>query len=205
MSDTQQMATIQAILAELRIFRPGYACDVGANNGTFLSNTIHLEHLGWIVLCVEPNPRLEAEGRATRKLWRVVAAGPLDAEDQEFWMYNAAGGYASNSALAMPSGHVPYGEGPPPEKDRVRVSVRRLDRLLEEAGFPRLDVLTIDCEGYEESVLDGIDLERWQPAIILAEETNFNVPTPDGYTRRDKSELDAVFVRDVTTVDRSKP
>jgi FkbM family methyltransferase len=56
----------------------------------------------------------------------------------------------------------------------IEVPMRRLDDLLEEAGFvPEQDIhfLKIDVEGFEKSVIEGIDLTVWRPWIILAEST----------------------------------
>lgn len=55
----------------------------------------------------------------------------------------------------------------------VSVRLTRLDTLLEEAGAPqRLDVLSIDVEGHEMSVLAGFDIVRWQPSIVIIEDNS---------------------------------
>ena len=172
----------------------GFACEVGANNGEQLSNTLALEDQGWTVLCIEPNPLLEAKGRAARKLWRQIAAGPEDREDAEFWALHPGNDYASNSALVV-NGGVPYSSGPPADDMKFKVKVRTLDRLLEEAGFPRLDVLSIDVEGYEKEVLAGFSIERWNPAIIVVESVSYEMSPPEGYRTEKRLEFDNVFVR----------
>lgn len=55
----------------------------------------------------------------------------------------------------------------------VNVRVRRLDAILEEAGFAGRPIhfLKIDVEGFEESVLRGIDLLTWRPWVVVAEST----------------------------------
>ena len=55
----------------------------------------------------------------------------------------------------------------------VEVKVQRLDRILHDAGFEGRDIhfLKIDVEGFEESVLRGIDLAMWRPWVIVAEAT----------------------------------
>lgn len=152
----------------------GYACDVGASDGSYLSNSLVLEDKGWLVLCVEANPFLESDGRARRKLWRQVAVGAEDRDAVDFTMCGVYP-FPSNSGVVE---RYPTTA----EKATVQVPMRRLDRLLEEAGFPRLDYLCIDVEGYEPEVLTGFAVERWKPEIIVVEDGMHRGPTPpDGY------------------------
>ena len=53
------------------------------------------------------------------------------------------------------------------------VPMRRLDSMLDEHGFRGRDIhfLKIDVEGFEESVLRGIDLREWRPWVVLVEAT----------------------------------
>jgi FkbM family methyltransferase len=172
----------------------GYACEVGANTGTAGSNTLALEQQGWLVLCIEPNPMLEPEGRAARKLWRQVACG---AEESDYSMFTVVGShpYAGYSGLELRYG----GSG---TSITVSVKVRTLDRLLEEAGFPCLDVLTIDAEGYEDEVLKGFSVERWKPQFIVVEDcdgssalTKYQIP--EGYEEMPRCHFDRVWRRNV--------
>lgn len=165
----------------------GYSCEVGANNGISTSNGLHFEEKGWIVLCIEPNPDLEAEGRERRKLWRQIALGDHDGET-EFTIVDPYP-YGSSSAIELRS---PLGER---SRKIVRVQLRRLDRVLEEAGFPRLDLLTIDVEGWEDEVLAGIDLERWKPRIIVLEDWDHKRRAIPNYNWLAEFEYDNVYER----------
>lgn len=151
----------------------GYALEIGASNGKTGSNCKAFEDCGWVVLCVEPNPLLEGEGRACRKLWRQVACGAEDMESHELLVFDPYP-YGSISGLEK---RYPWGDSP---SHKFQVAVRRADRLLEEVGFPRVDLLTIDCEGYEKEVLSGFDIERWKPTIIVTEDASLVF---DGYER----------------------
>jgi len=171
----------------------GYACDVGANNGSLFNNTLALEKRGWLVLCVEPIPLLENDGRSCRKLWRQVACGAVDEEDREFMCFGSHP-YASYSGLEMR-----YRDDVS-QYIRFNVKVRTLDRLLEEAGFPRLDVLTIDTEGYEDEVLKGFTIERWKPQFIVVEDCDgqsalTKYALPKGYEEMPRCHFDRVWRR----------
>lgn len=169
----------------------GYACEVGANDGLFLSNTIDLESKGWYVLCIEPNPGLREAGAANRLLWRSVACAAEDAEDQPFYAIGAKP-WASSSALHLSPPHIAMASG---ETTEHRVTVRRLDRVLEEAGFPRLDFLSIDVEGGERDVLAGFTIERWKPKALVIESLDDTLPTPEGYELIGRVEWDNIYKR----------
>lgn len=172
----------------------GHACDVGANNGVFNSNTLALEEAGWTVLCVEPNPLLAPDGRKARKLWREVACGEADADDADFSLYETGPHYASSSGLGVRG----RGDCGLP-RSIVKVRVRTLDRVLEEAGFPKLDYLTVDVEGWEREVMAGFTAERWKPRVIVLEDWN-NDPAGrliiPGYSFVSRAMFDNVYRRD---------
>jgi FkbM family methyltransferase len=174
----------------------GYACEVGASEGITGSNCLHFEERGWLVLCVEPNPLLEPAGRHLRKLWRQVACGPEDNESRELIL---VGSYPYESSTGL---EIRY--GPCPECNiagRLPVKVRTLDRVLEESGFPRLDLLTIDVEGYEGEVLAGFTVERWKPKFIVVEDCDGSMFTqkycpPDGYSEVAIRQFDRIWKKE---------
>lgn len=185
-SDNGVDAFIEPMLPET-----GYACDVGANLGDHYSNTFHLEEKGWTVLCVEPNPLLEEYGRSKRKLWRQVACGVGDVEEWPFTAYDAWP-HAGHSSLGNESRY-----GVPGTPQTFKVKIRRVDRLLEEAGFPALDFLTIDVEGWELEVLAGFTVERWNPGVIVFEDylDRYGYVSFPGYEFVDKLVYDRIYRR----------
>lgn len=53
--------------------------------------------------------------------------------------------------------------------EEVKVPVRTLDDMLAEAGVAKIDFVTIDVEVGELAVLQGFNLARWQPRIVILE------------------------------------
>ena len=47
---------------------------------------------------------------------------------------------------------------------------RTLDALLDETGLPQIDFITIDVEGHEMDVLQGLSLEKHRPRVVIFEE-----------------------------------
>jgi hypothetical protein len=75
-----------------------------------------------------------------------------------------------------------------------------VDRLLSEAGFPRLDLLSVDVEGTELDVLKGANIGRWAPRCIIAEHLGDPSPISDylapfGYVFSEKIDRDYCYRR----------
>ena len=60
--------------------------------------------------------------------------------------------------------------GDPLSGAKVKVPLRTLDAILAEAGAARVDFLSVDVEGMELPVLQGFNLEKYAPRLILLEE-----------------------------------
>lgn len=151
----------EVILAQFT--SPGYAIDIGANDGLFLSNTIDMEQQGWRVLCIEANGYYGPDLWANRKEVVIGAVGDV-ADDREFYLRSSAyNKYASLSGLT-----------PIEDSSCIPVQVNTLDWYLQVWQPPRLDVLCIDTEGGEAGVLRGFDLARWHPKVICLEDWTRN-------------------------------
>lgn len=53
--------------------------------------------------------------------------------------------------------------------ERVDVPALRLDTLITKHGFEDLDLLQIDCEGFDGEVIRSLDLTRFRPSLIQFE------------------------------------
>jgi hypothetical protein len=83
------------------------------------------------------------------------------------------------------------------------VPARPLSSLLDEAGICRVDLLSLDVEGYEAQALRGLDLSRHAPMWILVEmhdleagRTEIGAVLGDHYVEHDLlSPLDVLYRR----------
>jgi len=145
----------------------GVFVDIGAFHSQWLSNSYHFEMNGWRVICVEPNPYCLKELSANRECVLPYAAYSRNENDVNFCIDK----FAQNSvahmagASALEADYTPYSG----IKEVVKVSTRTLDWMLEEQDVEKVDILSIDVEGSEIGVLEGTDLERWSPMIIVIE------------------------------------
>jgi FkbM family methyltransferase len=155
----------------LRDVDAGTYVDVGAYDPVVDSVTWAFHTRGWRGVNVEPVPwRAEAirRKRPTDTTF-AVAAGAVRRSAQLF-ASPAAGTSTLDAVVATDAGPV----------ERVEVPVVPLDELLVEAGFEgrTIHFCTIDVEGAEADVLEGFDVERWQPWILVVEATEPNSTQP---------------------------
>lgn len=144
----------------------GSAVDIGASDGISWNSTYLLEQSGWSVLSVEANPYFESFLRQHRKMIEMCAASSFDSDRESFHVH--LDNPEAFSAL-IPSGHDKLRNLSGDRWQQLPVSVSTLDRLLDRHGFDHLDLLCIDTEGSERDVLSGIDLDRWNPRVIVVE------------------------------------
>ncbi len=157
--------------------RAGFFVEAGGYDGYTQSNTYFLERFrGWRGVIVEPVPELYRECVVERPRSRVFNCALVAAGDPAETVSVRYGGLMS---LVSGSGGLPVGEEEHAESGMqfgwdesymVDVPARTLSAVLDEAGAPgEIDFLSLDVEGYEASVLRGLDFERHSPALVLVE------------------------------------
>jgi FkbM family methyltransferase len=143
---------------------PGFYVDVGCNHERLHSVTrLFYEH-GWSGINIDANARFEPE-----YLWRTrdtfVASGVGEAAGElVFRDYPQHDGLSTFDATIK---QMHDGAGYPHRDLRMRI--RTLDSILDEARSPAPDFLKIDVEGLEPEVLRGFDFGRFRPAVIVIE------------------------------------
>ncbi len=142
----------------------GFFVDVGANDPKTYSQTWLLESKGWKGLLVEPLGRLAENLRASRpasRVFQVACGGPGHPETADF--HEAAeDGHSSLEPNRVDPG-IRY-----IRKETVRVL--SLDELLDEAGTPEIDFISIDVEGTQFDVLRGFTLGKHRPKLLFVED-----------------------------------
>jgi FkbM family methyltransferase len=156
--------------------RGGFFVEAGANDGFEQSNTYFLERFrGWTGVLVEPIPelfRLCVRQRSASRVFNCALVAPEQAGELVPMHYGglmsvvrgARGSESDDRAHAEAGSQLGWDPG-----YDVAVPGRTLTEVLEEAGAPRPDLLSLDVEGFEASVLRGLDLERYGPDLALVE------------------------------------
>lgn len=152
----------------------GFYIDVGAHHPTVDSVTRHFYDRGWRGINIEPLPaRFEQLKRErTRDLNLDVGVG------------RERGRLPFFECVEFPAWST-FSEQVAEEHRRSGVSfvrrvleVRPLAEICEAHGVGAIDFLSIDVEGFEESVLAGADLRRWRPVVVVVEATRPSRPEP---------------------------
>ncbi|WP_132952709.1 FkbM family methyltransferase [Rhodovulum bhavnagarense] len=159
-------------------FRNGVFAEAGANNGIRQSNTAYLEfYRGWTGLLVEPIPELAQQCRINRPKSRVeeYALTSLSSSGAPVEMIycnlmsivkGARGGDTADEAHIAAGMKFLAGDDAP---RHYSVPTASLDMLFRLSGISRVDLLSLDVEGYEAQALAGLDFDRVAPRWILVE------------------------------------
>jgi FkbM family methyltransferase len=152
----------------------GTFLEAGAHDGWTGSNTYSLEAIwGWHGALVEPVPALYRQCLLNRPHAKIFPCA-LVARDytaptitlESAGLFSTVNDHAllnRSRTLARDYYGTQY------SASQIQVPARTLDSLLAECGFPELDFLSLDVEGFEAPALRGLDLDRLAPRFILVE------------------------------------
>jgi FkbM family methyltransferase len=148
----------------------GVMVEVGGGLPRWMSQSRHWSISGWKVVVVEPNPKYAALHRRIGNDVREVGASECSGESL-FTMFDAGPfrGGLSYSCLGVASPLDGYNSREVellPSKT-ITVKVGRLDNIV--SDLLKIDLLTIDVEGYELKVLNGFTPERFGFPVVVIE------------------------------------
>ena len=161
-------------LLPLLPMRAGVFIEAGANDGIKQSNTHGLaKALGWKGILVEPVPSLAARCARYRAESFVVNAAlvaPADVgktiEIVDLDLMSTVAASLSSQELQAHVASV------------VEVVGRTLSEIITSSPFDEIDFLSLDVEGFELSVLEGLDSTLHAPKVVLVETAD-----PDGVSQ----------------------
>jgi FkbM family methyltransferase len=145
----------------------GFYVDIGANDPDVLSNTKLFYGRGWRGINVEPEPNLHAKlcAQRTRDINIKAGVGPKPGV-MTFYRMSADTLSSFNKRAALQAGLL-YGATLLSE---VQIQVRTLtDILASHLKGMKIDLMSVDAEGYDLAVLESNDWSRFRPSVIIVE------------------------------------
>jgi FkbM family methyltransferase len=192
--------------------RDGVFLDIGAYDGETFSNSLFFEEtMGWRGLCVEPLPSAFARLASRRKaICENVALADFEGR-AEFIDCDAGVDQKMLSGLAahFDQRHVQRLEQVATNASSIEVPVTKLSTLLDRHGMRQIDLCSLDTEGSEMAIVEGLDLERFNISVFTIENNYAESPLRDlmarkGYEFVARLQWDDVFKRkDVARLPRT--
>jgi FkbM family methyltransferase len=147
----------------------GYCVEVGAHDGRTGSASYLFEQKGWRCLLIEPIPALVEEIRRHRECLVVNAAASSSEGHATFFVAHEVEPLSTLDLTPERLGWIERAGG---HVEEITVRTATLDSLLADAGFPEIQFITIDVEGHERSVLEGLTLETYKPRVVIIEDNS---------------------------------
>jgi FkbM family methyltransferase len=161
---------------------------VGANDGVYGDPLRgYVQRFGWRGILVEPQPDVFARlvenyrDHADHLIFENIAILPVDREVSLYRVQGltAVAGQKMQDVLTVTSMNpkvvAHQGGVLPGQLEQVIVPAMRLDDLIERHQMFSLDLLQIDCEGYDGEVLKSIDLNLHRPRLIQFEHGHMKI------------------------------
>ena len=167
-SQTGEDIILEWLLSMLGVSMPTYL-DIGANHPIALSNTFRFYLAGASGLLVEPNPVLceQLAKYRPRDVRLNVAIGEESGSKADFYVMN----FDALSTLSRESAENAYRSHTGAKIEKIiQVPVFTInDVLAQYFSKVRLDVLSLDAEGYDMQILTAMDFQQYRPRTIIVE------------------------------------
>lgn len=147
--------------------RDGFFVDVGCAWPIQANNTYYLEkHLGWRGIGVDALSDYAEGWRRERPRSKFFAYLVTDRSDTQETFFRSPDTGLSSTDRSLASGDL-FGERLEPQQ--IEVSSITLTDLLDREGVRKIDLLAMDIEGHELTALQGFDIERFAPELVVVE------------------------------------
>jgi|LakMenE18May11ns_1017448.scaffolds.fasta_scaffold9582178_1 FkbM family methyltransferase len=146
-------------------FKDGFYIECGANDGVNQSNTWYFEKsLNWRGILIEPNKQIFEElkkNRSSKNIFKNVALVSEDFKNKNEEIYLTK----NNLESKLTNVFTPLNQ---------KVVIETLNNILKEINVNKINLFSLDVEGYEEEVLRGLNLNSFDIDYILIETNNLD-------------------------------
>lgn len=146
----------------------GTLLEVGAAHPTMSSISFPLRNLGWDIISVEPNPEFINN---FNELNFPILGYAACAEDKGNTTFKISPNSFSCSALEIKDNYAGFMGWTDSNYRTIEVQALKLNTILQKhhPDLQSIDILLIDTEGWELEVLNGFDLEKFNPKVVCLE------------------------------------
>lgn len=159
----------------------GVIVEVGAATPTFLSFTKHFRDNGWRAIHIEPNPYFVKKHMSAGTEIYEYACSYEDKDNVDFIVVTVQETEREDtitnhsfSSLGVKDEYVTltgdYYDRL--QKNIIKVKVRKLDSIFEELKINHVDILTVDTEGWELEVMEGLNIVK--PTMVVLENVTYS-------------------------------
>jgi len=159
----------------------GFFVDIGASDGVEMSNTYLLEkRYGWTGICAEPIPERFQDLVINRPNAKCVNQPVLNVSDKTV-IFDVSHDPTDGDLLSGISEHItnitkdrftglPFKDLVDKHKTQLELKTISINDLLEKCGAPSfIDYLSLDTEGSELQILEGLDFDKYVIGLIHVE------------------------------------
>jgi FkbM family methyltransferase len=188
------------LLKNISSSQRGIYVDAGAFDPILMSNTHLLYKNGWRGVNIDASPDAIEKFRTVRPDDINICSGLSD-QSGHFIYVEYAGG-TGNRLLASADGGTEKSLCGDTPLRKTMIQTKRLSDLLREhiEGRCAIDFLSIDCEGFDLQVLQGLELDFHRPKVIcfeaewMEESAIYRYLDQNGYRLKARSLSNAIFV-----------
>ena len=166
----------------------GFFVELGANNGILQSNTAFLEkNRNWSGVLIEPNIKNYEFCKLNRPNSICYNYACVSDDFTDEFVYGDFNLDPNDQTSLMSS--VNGTRLNLFKKNLTKVPASTLTNILDRQVIPKIDLLSLDVEGYEYSVLKGLNLNKYTPTYLLIEIYNFDFEKIVNYLKDNKYQL----------------
>lgn len=183
----------------------GVVIEVGGGTPEYISMSRHFKINGWRAIIFEPNPIFIKQHEEIGNETYQYACSNEDKDNVDFTIVHQNPGARitdqSFSSLDVKESYQSAVGGNKNfynslKKTIIKVNVRKLDTILSKIKLDKIDVLSIDVEGWELEVMDGLSIIK--PQIIVLEnmlhDNKYNeYMDKRGYSLMEKVEINYIY------------
>lgn len=156
--------------------KTGFFIDVGAHHPWQGSNSYRYYLTGWDGITIEPNPDTAAEFRRVRPRGQHLTMG-VCSEPAKLTYY----AFEDSKLNSFDKGQAERMQISPLSELTIECLPLR-DIIEQHAPGRHIDLLSIDCEGFDFDVLRSIDWDKTRPSVIVIEDYDQFATTQSGGT-----------------------